>query len=164
MSYRNKTYVILDYDEDNKYYNLLKAWKENESIGFDFFDAHEMNTLRAISCEETVKRKLYERMKNSKQAVVLVGEKTKNLHRYVRWEIEKAIEMDIPIIATNLNKKNREIDLTPPILKSSALFISVPFGLRPIKYALDNFPGGYRDLRKTTRVGSRYYPEFDNFQ
>ena len=32
MAYKNKTYVCFDADNDIKYYNLMKAWKENETI------------------------------------------------------------------------------------------------------------------------------------
>ena len=36
--------------------------------------------------------------------MVLVGEKTKNLYKFVRWEIELAIKLGLPIIVANLNK------------------------------------------------------------
>jgi hypothetical protein len=39
MSYRNKTYVAFA-SEDIKQYWLMKAWRENEHIEFEFFDAH----------------------------------------------------------------------------------------------------------------------------
>jgi hypothetical protein len=52
--------------------------------------------------ELTVKSALRQRMVNAKQGIVLVGEKTKNLYRFVRWEIELAIEKDLPIVVVNL--------------------------------------------------------------
>ncbi len=82
-------------------------------------------------------------MKNSKQAIVLVGDSTKDLYKYVRWEIEIALKMDIPIIAVNLNKLNKAHSKTPPILKNNAYFVSVPFEVKKVKYALDNFPNEY---------------------
>ena len=36
-------------------------------------------------------------MKNASAVVVLVGEKTKNLYKYVRWELELALELGLPI-------------------------------------------------------------------
>ena len=57
MAYRNKTYVCFDADNDILYYNLMKAWKENENIAFNFHNAHEINNLRDGSSEETIKRK-----------------------------------------------------------------------------------------------------------
>jgi len=143
MSYKNKTYIIFDADTDMKYYRLMTAWKANEKIDFDFHNAHDLNTLRDGSQEETIKRKLRERFKNAKQVIVLVGDKTKNLYKFVRWEIEVAIALDIPIIAVNINKLNKSHDGTPPILKKEAYFISVPLEIKKVKYALDNFPASY---------------------
>ena len=46
MPYRNKTYVCFDGDNDIHYYYLMKAWKQNDSMSFNFFDAHDLNTSR----------------------------------------------------------------------------------------------------------------------
>ena len=39
MAYRNKVYVCFDGDTDIKYYNLMKAWKQNDNTNFNFYDA-----------------------------------------------------------------------------------------------------------------------------
>lgn len=160
MSYKNKTYIVFDADNDIKYYRMMTAWKANNKIDFNFHDAHDINNLRDGSSETTIKRKLRERMNGAKQLVVLVGDSTKDLYKYVRWEIEIAIDMDIPIIAANLNKVNNEHANTPPILKNNAYFISVPFGIEPIKFALDNFPSSY-NKNKSEAPSSMYYKKFD---
>ena len=143
MSYRNKTYVAFDADTDITQYNLMTAWKANEGIDFDFHNAHDLNNLRSGSNDDTIYAKLRERMANTKQMVVLVGEHTKDLHKFVGWEMQLAIKKDIPIIAANLDKANGETLKAPPILKNEAYFVSVPFGPKRIKYALDNFPDEY---------------------
>jgi hypothetical protein len=140
MSYRNKTYVVLDYDTDNQHYNIMKAWKEHKKIEFNFYNAHEVNSIREWSSEDSIKAALRERMNNSKQVIVLVGERTKYNHKYVRWEQEQAIRQELPIIAVNLNGSNGATDLTPPVLKDGAYFVSIPFEMAKIQYALDNFP------------------------
>lgn len=156
MSYRNKTYIIFDADNDMNYYRLMTAWKENEKIEFNFHNAHDLNNLRNGSNEETIKRKLRERMINSKQAIVLVGDYTKNLYTFVKWEIEIALEMDIPIIAVNIDKANTSTGKTPPILKKDAYFLNVPFELEKIKYALDNFPSSYAQNKSNAPSSIRY--------
>jgi hypothetical protein len=161
MSYRNKTYIIFnaDYprdDGDIGHYRLMTAWKANEKIDFDFHNAHDLNNLTATASEEQIKRKLRERMKNSKQAIVLVGDHTKSLYKFVRWEIEIAIEMDIPIIAVNLYNANQSTSKTPPILVNNCYFLNVPFEIKKIKYALDNFPGAYH-RNKDDAPSSRHY-------
>jgi hypothetical protein len=65
MSYRNKTYVAFA-SEDIKQYWLMKAWRENEHIEFEFFDAHDLYQARDTSTPETIKGRLRERMKNAK--------------------------------------------------------------------------------------------------
>jgi hypothetical protein len=143
MGYRNKTYVIFDGDEDMWAYSFMKGWNKSEHIDFDFHDAHEINNLSDNSSEDTVKRKLRERFSNTKQAIVLIGKNTKNLYRYVRWELETCLNLDIPIIAVNLNDK-RKIDdkLCPAIIKDKAV-IHVAFRMKIIQYAMDNFCEDY---------------------
>ena len=46
MAYRNKTYVAFDGDNDMRYYQLMKAWNQNDSTSFNFHDAHDINSAR----------------------------------------------------------------------------------------------------------------------
>lgn len=158
MGYRNKTYVIFDGDEDMWAYRLMRGWKLNDNIDFDFLDAHDLKPLTNRAGEETVKRRLRERLGNTKQAIVLIGEKTKNLHRFVRWELQACMEKNIPLIAVNLNGLRRQDkDRCPPIIRDKYI-VHVPFKLKVIKYALDNFPEEFR-RRDKTQIGARYYNE-----
>lgn len=157
MAYRNKTYICFDADTDMQRYNMMQAWKENEYIAFNFHNAHELNNLRPYSSEETIKRKLRERMLNSKVAIVLVGNNTKNLFKFVRWEIELAIDLDLPIIAVNLNyKKNMDSVLCPPILKDH-LAIHVAYGQKIINYALNNWPASHLERKRNGNSGPYIY-------
>lgn len=157
MAYANKTYVCFDADTDIHYYRLMTAWKENDKIEFNFHNAHEINNLRDGSSEETIKAKLRKRLKNTKVLVVLIGENTKNLYKYVRWEIEWAIENDIPIIAVNLNKKKVMDDkLCPSVLKDK-LAIHIPFGQKIMDYALNHWPASYESHKKKGDTGAYTY-------
>jgi len=137
MSYRNKTYIAFDADSDMSYYRTMTMWKANENIDFDFHNAHELNNLRSTSSEDTIKGKLRERLLNTKIMIVLIGESTKNLYKFVRWEMEVAIKMSIPIIGVNLNgKKGLDTDRCPAIIRDVAKSF-VPFKLQDIKDAMD---------------------------
>ena len=72
----------------------MKACRQRDSSLFNFYDAHDINNALDTSTEETIKRRLRERMMNSNVFVLLVGEKTRFLYRFVRWEIELAIKKD----------------------------------------------------------------------
>lgn len=58
MAYRNKTYICFDGDTDMRYYRLMTAWADNEKFSFDFHNAHDLNTARDTSQEESIKRQL----------------------------------------------------------------------------------------------------------
>lgn len=77
MAYRNKTFVSFA-SEDLHYYRLMQAWKKNEKIDFNFYDAHDLNTALDTSKPETIRRRLRERFSNTKQVVLLVGDKTRS--------------------------------------------------------------------------------------
>lgn len=154
-------YVIFDGDNDKWAYGYMKGWKQNENVDFDFIDAHDLDTMTGRAQDEQyVKSHLKKRMNNSSAVVVLVGEKTKNLHKYVRWEIELALELGLPIIVANLNNKtHRDIDYCPPIIRDSCA-IHVPFKAKAIKRALDNWPANFRRLSYEQKAkGARYYDD-----
>lgn len=88
--------------------------------------------------------------------IVLVGSSTKNLYKFVRWELEVAIKLNIPIIAVNLNGSNEDTELTPPILLKKAFFMNVPFDPKKVKFALDKFAPWYIQ-NLPTYVSSRHY-------
>lgn len=157
MAYRNKTYVCFDADTDILHYRLMCAWKENEKIAFDFRNAHDLNVLRKDSSEETIKRKLRERLAGTMVFVVLVGENTKYLYKFVKWEIEYAVEKDIPIIVVNLNKqRSKDADLCPPIIRDH-LAIHVSYHQSIIDHALNNWPSEHAAHRKAKEGGPYHY-------
>lgn len=156
MSYRNKTYVAFDADNDIMYYRIMTAWKENDKIDFDFHNAHDLNNLMQISSEETIKRRLRERLNNTKSFILLVGEHTKYLNKFVRWEIQTAIDKDIPIICANLNrKKEMDSSLCPPILQLH-IALHVMFGIKPIKRALDLWTTEFITEERSNGKGGPY--------
>jgi hypothetical protein len=67
MAYRNKTYICFDGDTDMNYYRLMQAWKDNENHDFNFHNAHDLNTSRDSSQEESIKRQLRDRPKTRVQ-------------------------------------------------------------------------------------------------
>lgn len=159
MAYRNKTYVCFDADNDMKYYNLMCAWKENDNIAFNFHNAHDLNNLLPTSSEETIKRKLRERLENTKVMIVLIGDRTKYLYKFVRWEIEYAIENDIPIIAVNLNGlRKMDTDLCPAIIRNQ-LSVHIPFQQKIIDLALNKWPASHSDYRNEGKSTDYYYTE-----
>ena len=158
MPYRNKTYVCFDADNDIHYYYLMLAWKQSDNTDFQFYDAHDLNRLLPISSEATIKRKLRERLRNTKIFIVLIGQSTRYHYKFVRWEMEQALGLDIPIIAVNLNgKRLRDEDLCPPIIRDE-LAIHISFNARIVQHALEYWSTEYYDLKREGISEARLYP------
>lgn len=157
MPYRNKSFVSFDGDTDMVYYRLMQAWKQNDGIAFNFYNAHDLNTARDSSQEASIKAQLAERMRNSRVFILLVGEHTRYLQKFVRWEIEQAIKRDLPIIAVNLNgRRSMDHDRCPPVLRDE-LAIHVSFNAAIMQHALDNWPAFHEQSRKRLKAGPYYY-------
>ena len=157
MSYKNKTYVIFDGDKDMWAYAYMKGWKTRDHIDFNFHDAHDIRSITDRASEETIKRTLRERFSNAKQVIVIIGESTKNLYRFVRWEIEVALKLGLPVVAVNLNgSRKMDPERCPPILRGEAA-VHVSFQMKIIKHALDDFVEDYIDLQASGKA-DMYYP------
>jgi len=151
------TYVIFDGDKDKYAYAFMKGWKVNERVEFDFRDAHDIGSMTGKAQDETyVKSELRKRMEASKQVIVLVGESTKNLRKFVGWEIDLAVSLGLPIIVVNLNEKRRMDPDRCPVPLRTGYIAHVAYKRAIIKHALDNFPSEFaqRDRKLT---GDRYY-------
>ena len=161
MSYRNKTYVAFA-SEDIHLYRLMEAWRENNKIDFDFFDAHDSFISRDTSQRETIKRNLRERMKNAKQ-VVLIGSpdakrKGGDNYSFLAYEAELIIELNLPVVVANKGGSRliKEEFIPAPFLNNDYYTISVSLQPAIIKFALDDYTEVFRNK---TRKGPHYYSE-----
>jgi hypothetical protein len=109
MAYRNGTYIAFHAGgttdptaSDIRYYRILKAWHENDSIEFKFVNSHEKaSAVRDSSKKETLRRSLRERLNNSRNMVLIIGPTTRFDDDWVPFEIAHAVDVcKIPIIAT----------------------------------------------------------------
>lgn len=158
-TYTNKTYVAFDADNDIRYYRLMQAWKKINGSSFNFFDAHELNNLMSFSSEETIKAKLRERLNNTKVFILLVGNSTKSLYKFVRWEIEHALNKEIPIIVVNLNNlRYKDSNLCPSILNDE-LSLHVSFNKAIIAKAINEWPNLHDSYKKQGSKTDYYYKD-----
>ncbi|SFD03472.1 TIR domain-containing protein [Collimonas sp. OK412] len=160
MSYRNKTYVAFA-SEDISKYRLMEAWKANEHIDFDFFDAHDLFVSRDTSTPETIKRNLRERLKNAKQVVLLGSKDGKRKSgdgvSFLAHEIEVIIEFNLPVVVVNLDQ-DRTVDrgYIPDLLLNADYYtVSVSYQPKIIMYGLDNYAVTFAASEKK---GPHLYP------
>lgn len=154
MSYRNKTYVAFA-SEDITSYRLMEAWRENKSIDFNFYDAHDLFIARDTSRPETIKRNLRERMKNAKQIVLLGSPSAKKKGgdgvSFLAYEIQIAMELELPIVIAHLDgsRGGKSANYPKPLVDVSYHTMSVSFQVAIIKYALDDYPGTFSASSET---------------
>ena len=129
----------MDADNDLHYYRLMQAWKQSDYTSFNFHDAHDLNTIFDRS-ETSIKAGLQERFRNTKIFVLLVGEHTRYLYKFVRWEIEQAIKRELPCIVVNLNGKRQQDNNRCPSLIRDSFAVHISFNAKIMEYALDNWP------------------------
>lgn len=155
MAYRNKIYIAFDGDNDMQFYRIMTAWANNQYIDFDFYNAHELNYSHDWAQTESIKKQLHARLENSKLLILLIGKSTKRLTRFVKYEVETAMRMELPIICVNLNGNRRKDALSPDWFGDYPR-IYVSFKEKIIKYAMNNWPN---DNNRLDGGGSYYYSD-----
>lgn len=96
----------MDADNDLRYYYLMKAWKQSDHTSFNFYDAHDINNIYDKS-EASIKAGLQERFRNTKVFVLLVGEHTKYLYKYVSGKIEQCNRKRNPVYCCQFKWKEK---------------------------------------------------------
>lgn len=123
---------------DILYYWLMKAWKENKNIDFNFTNCQLHDDINSDN-ENYVKRKCRERINMAGKFIQLIGKDTRHKYKYVRWEAEVAIEKGCTIIGVNLDGSRKMFRPNcPPVIRDiGAIFVS--FSPYIIQYALKNY-------------------------
>ncbi len=165
MAYRSGTYVAFHAGghpnailTDLRFYNLLKAWHKRDCIDFRMVDSHEKAGVRDDSSRQQLKRVLAERLRNSRNMVLVLTRMTALDDDWVPFEIGYAIDTcKIPIIAAypGYDYVQAPADLSAlwphalatRIRSASAHVIHVPFRQEPLRDAIlsfgpDKYPGG----------------------
>lgn len=148
MAYKTKTYVAFDSGNDMDYYKTLKMWSNNVNIDFILNNAHDLKSARDSSLPESIKRSLRERIQASKVMILIVGKETHHHIKFVKYEIEYAKSLNIPIILTVIDG-----GVLPKSWFTDYPTIQVPFKLEDINLAMNNWPNSFQKHRKNKDVG-----------
>jgi hypothetical protein len=158
MAYRNGTYVAfhaqgtnLPGKSDMDYYNLMRAWSAKPDDDFTMINSHEKaSAVRDASKKATLRASLQERLRNSRNIIVIIGETTRLDTDRVPFEIEQAVDTyGIPLIAayTDYQYIMAPAELRPlwpkalekRIDNKTARAIHIPFKKAPIMDAIGQF-------------------------
>ncbi len=158
MAYRNGTYIAFHAEgntdptaSDIRFYRMLKAWHAHDGVEFRFVNSHEkVGVVRDTSQAATIKRSLRLRLDNSKNMVLIIGQRTRFDIDFVPYEITYAVDVcGIPIIATYpgqgiIRQPSALSSLWPAALSSritsgTASVIHIPFNRNAIDDAIEQF-------------------------
>lgn len=171
MAYRNGTYIAfhangtnLPGKSDMDFYNLMRAWSAHPDDKFTLINSHEKAwAVRDSSQRATLRASLLERLRNSKNFILIVGETTRFDTDWVPFEIEMAADkyklpfiivypdfqkIQSPALLKNLWPKS----LQKRIEDQSLSAIHVPFRKAPIMDAIGRF-----DFRNPPKGPLSYY-------
>lgn len=107
MVYRTGTYVAFDglgesdpSKSDFKYYATIQAWNANKNIEFSLTNSHEKTyAVRDTSERTTLYSRIQERLRFSKNMLVILTKRTRFTGSVLSYEIEQAIDTyKIPLI------------------------------------------------------------------
>ena len=124
LSYRTRTYIAADFDQDKDAVDKLHQWNDSDHWALSFTDAHDLQTSNDGSLYCSIKSSLKYRMDSSKRFVLIVGENTNAVTKggcqycssynswtkscaryhsvdyrsYIKFECDKAVEAKIKII------------------------------------------------------------------
>jgi hypothetical protein len=161
MAYRNKTFVSFASEDIGSYW-LMCAWRANRHIDFNFHDAHDLNVALDTSQPETIRRRLRERLANTRQVVLLVGTETRGVaarpSRFLYYEVETIQRLGLPVVFANLNSSRVVERSRLPQTLLERYSVSVSFQPAIIKYALDEYVDGFPVASRTKSGPHQYGP------
>ena len=128
---KKKVFISYDYDNDKHYKNLLLAWDKNSDFDFSFND-ESVDVSVDSNKRDVIRRVISARINDSSRFLCIVGEKT-HKSSWVKWEIEKAVELKKKIVAVKTAKDND----TPSALLGVGAEWALSFNFDALKKALD---------------------------
>ena len=127
-----KVFVSYDYDNDKHYKNLLLAWDRNSDFDFYMVDHSADVSIRSDDMA-AIKRAISAKINNATYFLCILGDKTYR-SKWVKWEIEKAIELKKRIVAVKTGASNS----SPTEIVGVGASWAMSFTFDSIKKAIDN--------------------------
>ena len=129
---KKRIFISYDYDNDKNYKNLLKAWDANGTFDLSFHD-HSADISINSTNAAAIKRAISTKINNATYFLCLVGKKTYK-SSWVKWEIQKAVDLKKKIVAVKINSTN----ITPSELLGVGASWAMSFTEESIKKAIND--------------------------
>ncbi len=101
-------FISYDYDNDRNHKNMLLAWDKNKIFDFNIKDKSADVSINSHDAG-VIKRAISAKISQADVFLCLVGE---NTHKsdWVKWEIDKAKELDKKIVSVKIEKHYKTLD------------------------------------------------------
>ena len=152
-----KVYVCFDSDNDFHYFRMMQTWHLNNNIDYIFLHGQDLHSPRFENSDEEIKDKIKKKIQSADAFVILIGESTRYLRKFVYWEMEQALELEKPIIGVNLSGlRSIDVQRCPPIIEKQ-LAVHISFNSLILQKALETWPKNHASLRRNGKSGPYYY-------
>jgi len=131
-----KIFISFDYENDKHYKNLLLAWSANSDFADFYINDQSVSDPVDSDRAAPVRRVISAKISASTGLLCIVGKETAS-SRWVKWEIEKAVELGKRIIAVKVSKDCT----TPTALYGVGATWALSFNFEAIKSAVDEAYG-----------------------
>ena len=130
---KQKIFISYDYDHDKEYKNLLLAWDKNKIFDFSFNDKSADVSINSHDYG-VIKRAISAKINDSDIFLCLIGEYTQK-SKWVKWEIEKAIELGKKIVAVKIKKEYE----SPDEIRNTKAKWAMSFNFEAIKKSIEEY-------------------------
>ena len=145
MGYKGKIYVAFNALNDMNMYKALEAFEQEDGSKFNFYNGAQFANLLDKENDDVLKNKIQKNMDGSDLVVVLLSKTLKSMRRFSKWQVEYAINKQMPIIALNNNAlRGVDYDIMPTILKNHLCLI-VPNDPKALELACYNWPNSAKE-------------------
>jgi hypothetical protein len=129
---KKNIFISYDYDNDKNYKNLLLAWDENNEFDFGFNDKSADVSIDSTDAT-VIKRAISAKINSATYFLCLIGKQT-HKSDWVKWEINKAVELKKKIVAVKIDKEN----ISPDEILGVGASWAMSFTFDAIKDAIEN--------------------------
>jgi hypothetical protein len=129
-----KIFISFDYENDQHYKNLLIAWSQNPAAHFAEFYINDHSVTTPVDSVNAgpIKGVITRKITDATGFLCIIGKQT-HRSKWIRWEIDKAVELRKKIIAVKIEKDNS----VPDNIYGVGAAWALSFTLDAIRTAID---------------------------
>ena len=154
---KRKVYISYNREKDSVNYHLLRASCDNE-ITF-ISDNSNIEDTNNQSYFAQILSLISNKLTGIEAFIILVSENTRNLNNRMLFEVNRALEKDVPIIAVNTNGL-RYIDEynCPPAIKDKFV-LHIANNPKVLTKAIEVWPNYYKEHKNDAIAGPSYFDD-----